>query len=659
MSDLKVCRICLSKGVKVYNYDSFHLKQYYEEIMCKKANVKDVLPNYFCYECAAILYKFHKFKEKCWTGEKTLQQLLWRGSITLSSISQIDRQDKNLQSPIDLITVNERVRTYIIKSKTLSKTLIKKIEIPEIEECELNYDSDNSLDNKNLAEIKNEMINEKPQVEIEKTNVDVEMSKEEKTVPDLEGDRMFSDAESWLESTDDLYKPAIKEEIAIEGNFDVNTEQAQSDDEIALNKNHKEKKRKKTKTNKSFVGEKAKRFEVYNDKKNFLDPKHWLKINLTEEEALEEFRTRALDRKYVSAAYKCTDCYKGFSKEDMLNRHIKLRHSESLGPVVCRFCSMRFKWKCYLTRHITQHYTKYKCLRCDLMCPLKNTALFHNEYHNGVIRKCMHCGEEFRHLSTYYTHLRTHRSEYVCTLCGASFVSTMGLNMHKRTMHINTVVNPEEAVNTYCERCDIKFETRKAYEEHLFHSAKHAEGIEDLTFETPAPSIPKRRKKLLRRNPRKFTPCNICKRNFSSQTAYLKHHSAEHKDEPLPSKEEQRHICEICGASLAAGSVASHLNTHTRERMYTCSTCRMQFNSKGSMTRHQLTHTGEKPYECSMCEKRFTQKCSMKLHYRTFHLKEPYPKRNRRKNAGIQQEIEGYRINEKDSEETQKVDRWR
>ncbi|XP_022834285.1 histone-lysine N-methyltransferase PRDM9-like [Spodoptera litura] len=651
MSDLKVCRICLCKDVKIYSYDRFHLKQYYEEVLRKKINKQDGLPNCFCYECASMLYKFHKFKEKCHRGEQALTELLWNGPITLSSISKIDRESNNLKSSINILSTNKRVRTYTIKSKTLK--LLKK-EIKNVEpEFKIDYDSDSSVDSKNLAEIKNEMLYEKEECKMSKETINNDF---ENVITGLETDDIFDDNEDIEESkqTEELndFKD-IKEESTIDNNIDQENNYNIEIEEIKII--HKRKKAKK-----KNVEVKSKKFEVLGTEDNKLDPNHWLKINLSEEEALEGFTARAKDRKYLSAAYQCNDCYKGFSKEDMLNRHFKLRHCESVGPIVCRFCHMRFKWKCYLTRHITQHYTKYKCLRCDLICPLKNTALFHNEYHNGVIRKCMHCGEEFRHLSTYYTHLRTHRSEHVCTLCGASFVSNNGLNMHKRTMHVTTVVNrDEEEVNTYCSRCDIRFETRKAYEEHLYHSAKHTEGFEDLACDSSAVSIPKRRKKFFRRNPRKMTPCNICNKNFPSLAAYMKHHSAEHKDEPLPTKDEERHICEICGASLAASSVASRLNTHTREKLYTCAICHMQFNSKGSMNRHQLTHTGEKPYECSMCQKRFTQKCSMQLHYRTFHLKQPYPKRNRRKVPVNQLEIEDYRIINDDSEENHKVDRWR
>lgn len=42
----------------------------------------DNLPKCYCYECAAMLHKFHKFKEKCFIGDKVLKQLLWKGPVS-------------------------------------------------------------------------------------------------------------------------------------------------------------------------------------------------------------------------------------------------------------------------------------------------------------------------------------------------------------------------------------------------------------------------------------------------------------------------------------------------------------------------------------------------------------------------------------------------
>lgn len=60
----------------------------------------------------------------------------------------------------------------------------------------------------------------------------------------------------------------------------------------------------------------------------FLDPKHWKKVVLSEEEAMRQFKARAQDQKYLSWPFKCLDCLKGFSKEDILVRHRLIRHTE-------------------------------------------------------------------------------------------------------------------------------------------------------------------------------------------------------------------------------------------------------------------------------------------------------------------------------------------
>ncbi|XP_047035529.1 zinc finger protein 260-like isoform X2 [Helicoverpa zea] len=619
MSRVKICRICLSTDVKMYDYDQFQLKSFYEQIMATKVNDKAGLPKYFCYQCAALLHKFHKFKEKCYIGQKALKEIIWNGPLTKKSVRNIDRESKNLHTPISIITINKRVKTCVVKTSAklkLSERVPLEVDVGSLSD-DGDFGDDNYEDSKEhlVEEIDIEKIdikeNKEDNIELEKIEKDkpFEIDLEEKipTEKIFEIDKGFSD--------DDM--PSDNEKVFVDDIKIITEDEEEFEVKEPVKKkrtrnggNSKKKKAKETIP-------KEKKFAVKTTKKAEMDPNNWLKINLTEEEADAEFKARGQHKRYLNAQYKCTDCLKGFSKEDMLKRHTKLRHSESNGPIECRFCHMRFKWKCFLNKHMRQHYTKYKCLRCDLVCPLETTALFHEEYHNGVTRKCDHCGEEFKHLTTYYTHLRTHRSEHVCTLCGASFVSVTGLGIHKKIKHVNADSELPQGEEQYCQRCDVKFETRKAYEEHLIHSAMHVDGIE-------------KRRQNLKRLTRIPTDCHICGKHFATQAACRKHHLAEHPRTSFFAPNE-RHICEICGMSLAPGSVSSHLNTHTREKLYTCNTCGRQFSSKGGMTTHQLTHTSEKPVACTLCDKRFKQVSSMKLHYRTFHLKEPYPKRNRKK----------------------------
>ncbi|KAJ8710000.1 hypothetical protein PYW07_009366 [Mythimna separata] len=593
----------------MYHLHLYQLKFYYEEVMALQFNEQDGLPQYFCYECATILHKFHRFKEKCYSGQKSLRDLAWRGPITYERIYRVDRNKFLTISPLRIDSYNDQNKTYNTKdSIDTDKQFDAEKKIEKIENIELDYFSNASIpdhEDSMLDYVKDSMIDG---LGVHFDDEKIKIDKKTNTEP-------FSDSTVYVGNE----KGVMKTEC----------------------------------------GEVSEKNNGARGTSKVLDKLYWKRYTLSEEEAVMNFRARAEDKKYKNAAYKCTDCLKGFSKKDMLARHIELRHVESLGPFECHFCRMRYKLNCYLTKHIRQHYFKYECLRCHLICPLESSALLHDEYHSGITKKCAYCDEEFRHTSTYYTHLRTHRSEHVCVICGASFVSKAGLHQHKIVKHvIDDVESPDddEEVNTYCERCEINFETRKAYEEHLFHSALHSEGDSEYKQTVSRKVLGKRQqakvtrrlrkrnheedilkftkdkkgKTKYRREHKKPTTCHQCGKHFDTQAACWQHHLSEHPRTSFYSPTE-RYICEICGSSLAPGSIRTHQNMHTREKLHTCDTCGRQFHANVGLKRHLLTHTGEKPYSCSLCDKSFTQSNSMKLHFRTFHLKEPYPKRNRRK----------------------------
>ncbi|KAL0812110.1 hypothetical protein ABMA28_009490 [Loxostege sticticalis] len=750
MCDLKICRICLRTEAKMYKFDRFQLLYYYEEVMALKVNENDGLPHYFCYECATMLHKFHKFKEKCYTGQKALKEILWKGAISYELVYKVDRNFLNLQSPLNILKVevlSSNVKTYTTVDDEELNLDIKEEDVDisynnALSDCDDNQeifnDEANQNDEKPLllpGEKHLDKIDEKPSL-LEADSVMKTVKHSRKKSP--HSSVMFAndsnqgnekpllllddnDTDTVLHSKENPLHPAT---VFVDETHHSNENPILLDDtDIQTSINNKKKplrpttvfidetnednekpillledsdseivvpKKKKTlcpttvfvddnkkiiimenepvKENKRrtiAISRNPKKFNFVTRKKKttFLDASHWKKINLSEEEAVSNFRAKSEDSKYVGAPFKCTDCFKGFSKDEMLKRHKHLRHNVAIGEHECRFCKMRFKWDCHLRKHMCQHFVKYQCLRCDLVCYIETSALLHDEYHNGIIRKCIHCDEEFRHMSTYYTHMRTHRSEYICALCGASFVSAAGLRQHKRRKHIDTEIespDDDEEVNTFCEKCDIRFETRKAYNEHLFHSAMHMEGVDyalvdeyslpkkvlgkrakkQITLqlieqknkdgEKLPPTTSHRKKKKQRRVSRKPMNCHQCGKHFETQAACMKHHQAEHPKTSFFAPTE-RHICEICGASLAPGSVAMHQNIHSREKVFPCGTCSRSFHSSIGLKRHAVTHTGEKPFGCTLCDKKFTQSNSMKLHYRTFHLKQPYPKRNRRK----------------------------
>lgn len=230
----------------------------------------------------------------------------------MTSISQINRHNKNIKPTIDIINVSRRVKTYCMKH-------ISHFKNPS-------NDSNNSIVSKNLAVIKSEMI-AKQSINVEKVKDEiVEISVVEKVLSDLEDDRLSEDENPNLESIDDVEKEKSIQMIVDEEKITNITEIVNKDVDKTIDETHKDKKLKLDKDGSiDLVEEKRNKFES-STKKNYLDPTHWLKFSLSEEEAEKEFRSRAQDPKYISSDYKCTSCRKGYSTEDILKRHIKLRH---------------------------------------------------------------------------------------------------------------------------------------------------------------------------------------------------------------------------------------------------------------------------------------------------------------------------------------------
>ncbi|CAH2057447.1 unnamed protein product, partial [Iphiclides podalirius] len=630
--------------VKVYKYDQFQLKLCYQELTALKITKRDVLPHYFCYECAILLHKFVKFKQKCYEGQKELRALLVRGKITHDSVRRLKLKSTKFKPTLEVLTLNKRVRTFTFTDrKRIRRKLSECVEAvvtassPEIvsagEENEGSEErnTDTSVD---IPETVPDDVKDEP------NDLIFDLHEEADDPDDLD----FNPAEDNAMSLTTVFiteKEILKtEEVVVEqvdetnGGNDVAVDKyagliaRRRKNSVASKKDFKRRRQRKIEGVRNNWGDRKYKFTVR--QRRCLDLNKWRKISLTEEEAVREFEKRASDPKYVQGTYTCKDCYKVFSKEDIMRRHMKLKHNPSIGRFECRFCRARFRLECHLRKHVRIHFTKYQCLVCNLVVAIEPTALMHEETHTGVTRTCKYCGEEFRHMSTYYTHLRTHRSRHVCASCGASFVSEAGLHQHRRVRHVDDEPRQQPAGKTYCERCQIEFETPKAHSEHLNSSALHADVEKEDNEEVPAPKRRYKRLRFGRTSKKKPTTCHQCGKHFDTQTQCMAHHYEEHPGTSFCPPNE-RHICEICGASLAPGSIAMHHNIHTREKLHSCETCGRQFHSTAGLKRHKVTHTGEKPYECPLCEKRFTQSNSMKLHYRTFHLKQPYPKRVRTK----------------------------
>lgn len=76
--------------------------------------------------------------------------------------------------------------------------------------------------------------------------------------------------------------------------------------------------------------------------------------------------------------------------------------------------------------------------------------------------------------------------------------------------------------------------------------------------------------------------------------------------------------CSLCNKSFSTkGYLETHIRFHNKERAFSCYLCWKAFvtkNDEKHLKKHLLTHTREKPYSCRVCGKSYQEKRSRDTH---------------------------------------------
>ncbi|XP_069364283.1 uncharacterized protein [Maniola hyperantus] len=359
------------------------------------------------------------------------------------------------------------------------------------------------------------------------------------------------------------------------------------------------------------------------------DLKSFTRTRLTHEEQITDLQKRKDSVLYKRSEYKCEICFKGSWQLSTYNRHMD-RHTDKYGKFVCAICGIHCKTRDSLYTHTTaNHSERYSCKLCKFTVNAKVQALIHARWHSGKSYACAHCGAVFSKPSSYFSHVRLkHPSDCVCPLCGFSFVSTKGVGLHIRLRH--PFEDKHNLSGPSCEKCNIRFASETAYQQHMAVSPKHAISGK-LKRNQARNSVHKSKATSYTRRVQRPTVaanvlCELCGRKFHA-AAKLRDHMHVHTGQKM-------YKCDICPKRFASKflSKAHMLTCHGDNPLrFPCGVCHKEFKYDSNRRRHMLSHQDTRPlYKCDICDKTFTTLSGRDQHVSHVHFSLPRPKRNRR-----------------------------
>ncbi|CAG9790633.1 unnamed protein product [Diatraea saccharalis] len=648
----RVCRICLAIDVKMYDLSS-KLGEAYNQITGIIWAERDSMPQKFCWECAGRLNSCYKFFNKALRSHKLLLGVLQTNSyLRVKDIKNISRVTNDLKSNLgqDFFQNNE---------------------------CEL------CLQEKNLQE---ESIKEENLGLCIAEPLDAGMPLVTVEIKNEENDNYYDELADHFNDSDDNLKLS---EVAVVDKIDIDKTNDKPKVKVKKKKLKAEKERKKVKErrkndedeNPSSTMDKYKTSDVKRRKSDGLDESLFNITTLSYEEQIAEIQKRQESYSYKSAIYKCTICYRGFLIKDRYDAHA-VRHSDQSGAYECFICKTRLKTGRALRKHLTaQHTEKFSCKGCPFVTRNRGVAREHEKWHAGTKYQCPHCPSEFDKLTTYMGHIRIkHVSDFVCELCGFTFVSKKGIDVHKKKKHrLSDKTVPLEG--PYCCVCDVTFVSEEAHSRHLKLSSRHSSDNDPNRIRNDSQSINTERngrvmRKIERRpvvNPKDPSDrdkrpepggpvtCEQCGIQLRDLRLYAQHFRRAHPDKNRTKYPAMKTpcMCEQCGRIFQSMALLKdHMWVHTGEKRFKCSSCDKSFTQKTNLVfhmrvhsaqrptyecplcgkhfaffnnrrRHMFIHTGLKPFKCDTCGKCFTTSGEQRAHVEHVHLKKPWPKRAR------------------------------
>uniref|UniRef100_A0A1Q3EX61 C2h2-type zn-finger protein n=1 Tax=Culex tarsalis TaxID=7177 RepID=A0A1Q3EX61_CULTA len=303
--------------------------------------------------------------------------------------------------------------------------------------------------------------------------------------------------------------------------------------------------------------------------------------------------------------YKCYICP---VPSESMTPQILLEHLSShlnMMPFTCTDCVMEtivLKNVRSLNVHKKMHAQPFKCEYCDRRYSSPNARDGHvRSFHMGESapcpQKCEECGKICKSIVSLKNHMRDHKLNLRCYLCGKVFHRYSQLRGHVVRVH-------EKGEKYECGQCGSVVHSLESYNSHLkMHNNEKTYECNLCPMKFYTAGNLGLHKRIHAKNP-----------NYKLKKDWTSHYTV--VEDPEKGK---IYTCNHCQATFNTGvnGIISHVKLHFKEIQ--CDQCDMRFTEKNKLKIHYVVHTRERNFKCPHCSKDFMYSSHMKYHIKTKH----------------------------------------
>ncbi|XP_072023495.1 uncharacterized protein [Amphiura filiformis] len=363
-------------------------------------------------------------------------------------------------------------------------------------------------------------------------------------------------------------------------------------------------------------------------------------------------------RQHSLLQWMCRKCGMGFATNDDLNEHKTIHADEASGTSQPQEDGMAYRSK------VAGSLVAIECDKCKLQFPSLARFSSHKcilDTRNGVAilcatsiprnrnshPQCEHCNRHFgtkpnlersvvvmgltskdnRENDKKFVTLIQPHGHITCHLCGASFWSKKGLNIHISVAH-------PECPCTICGKCGEHFMTKKQLARHDQMCVRNIGDNEDSPkFLCNLCNRNFASKQELDEHNKTHFQCGSCGQQFISREACLLHavsHSmvkANSSQEDLDKYREIQHhkdtemVCTYCDRKFEGKIAFSlHMRRHEHDNRFECMQCLEKFLCREELTQHRTSHVDKEALSCHQCNKAFKSRRALQKHVNDHEL---------------------------------------